>query len=369
VAYVLLTGKPPFDKEVSSDVPAAPKALEVVRPAAIVRPLLAAGREHRPVKSSPLGEGHERRSDGDSDGAERSSLNEESSPHVSTEDASQRWSAEMSGTEADEAAQGAEEPERNDSPTNSPPGPRSAFGLLARMRNGWRFPPPAPGEPEITDGAKTFVFALLVENPSLRLSAERALKDEWLSLSSPARRSITPPQRAPGRMRAFSSPEFSAAACGGGADLEALRHARMLRRNTEAAGHLSATGAGGHGAAHEPPAPAGEHCIARGGAYARNWPVMMTTRLSESYRDTTDDDDDDDDPPMRNAVPPSFLAPRPGMNHMRSLLPTSDADDSEPESSPESCDESPVTIAWPTRPVAATRELGAQRPPAIQRRR
>jgi hypothetical protein len=276
---------------------------------------------------------------------------------MSADEASQRLSSGLSSTEADGSSQGG-----GDSPTNSPPGPRSAFGLLARMRNGWRFPSPAPGEPQISDGAKALVFALLTENPSVRLSAERALKDEWLSVSYAARtgaQTCSPPRRGPGRMRAFSSPEFSAAAFGGADDFEALRNARLLRRNTDAAELLSAAAAGERGAPREPPATAAP--------YVRHWPAMITTRLSESYRDTTEDeDDDDDDPPFRSTIAPHCIAPHPLMHPVRSLLPSSDADDSEPESNPS---DARWTTARPTRPTPTTRESGAQRPPPIQRRR
>lgn len=352
-----MTSKPPFDEDVSSDVPAAPDPQEVARPASFVRPLPAPGQTPKLFKSSLLGEGHETRPSAELDVPERSSLNDESSPHMTEEDA-----------ESDESCSdaGVDETDGNDC-LHSPQGPRSAFVLLARMRNGWRFPPPAPGAPEISDGAKTLVFALLTENPSLRLSAERALKDEWLSLSSSARIMAQPPRF--GRIRAYSSPTFSAAACAGSADLEALRSARMVRRNTETTEHFSAAGFGELRAAHEPVARTGDRNIARGGAYARSWPVMITTRSSESYRDTTEEDDEDDDPPFRSTGPSAHTAPLPMIHRARSLLPLSDADDSEPESSPEGRDDIPLSTARPTRPLPTTRESGVQRPPAIQRRR
>jgi serine/threonine-protein kinase GIN4 len=43
---------------------------------------------------------------------------------------------------------------------------------------------PDPEWTEVTDAAKTFVSRLLVVDPSFRLTAKQALKEEWLSAKS-----------------------------------------------------------------------------------------------------------------------------------------------------------------------------------------
>jgi len=334
VAFVLLTGKPPFEKETidenDSSAPGSPDLGQSPQPELLAQKPSREGSSLSGRRQPPSGAAG------------------------STSGSAVGWRQRERRTSIDKTSAR----KTGDSPAASPVGPRGAFGLLARMRRGWNFPQPVSGEEPVSQDAKALVSGLLTENPAARLSAESALAHAWFVSCASDDEDEERSSHAP-RPRSMSSPAVQAGTHGA-MDLEALCNLRVLRnlrvpRQTQ-----------------EPVVPTGAPSLHR----RQTMPVDTRGYVLRDYDSSILGGylvaPSTDRPPacagmafLHRDVDVARSAPRVMQRH-RSLLPSSDTEDSETEEPNIPCEEV-SSGKGPRRAFQLPPDFMPARPPAIQR--
>jgi len=213
VAFVLLTGKPPFEKVTIDENDSSPRS-----------PDLAGGQGLSPQPELPA----QKATPSSREGSSLAGRRQLPSAAVGLRQRERRISIDKFSARR-----------TNDSPLDSPSGPRGAFGLLARMRRGWNFPQPVSGEAPVSQDAKALVSGLLTENPAARLSAGSALAHAWFVSSGDSNKADADRSSHALRPRSMSSPTVQAGTHGA-MDPKALHNLRVPRQNGESVVSLGA---------------------------------------------------------------------------------------------------------------------------------